>query len=74
MKNTEEDKLRWLTFNIFINSIYIDNFDYHKEVLIWAKGRDYFPELTEEEFLMVARKYEIWNSFENAFLNNKEEE
>jgi hypothetical protein len=71
VKNTNEDKLRWLTFNVFINSIYIDNFDYRKEVLIWASGKDYFPKLTEDEFLAMARDYEIWNSFEEAFLNKE---
>jgi hypothetical protein len=71
VKNTDEDKLRWLTFNVFINSIYIDNFDYRKEALIWASGKDYFPKLNEDEFLAMARNYEIWNSFEEAFLNKE---
>ena len=36
------------------------------EAILFARGKNYFPELEEKEFLELARKHEYWNKFEKS--------
>lgn len=68
---TEESKVMWVTTNTALNGLGAESigyeYDYWAEAMMWAKGKDYFPDLSEEEFLTVARKYDVWNEFEKAY-------
>lgn len=69
MKNlTEKDKVESVIVNTVFYGISLNSMgavcNLLNEALKWAKHEKLFPELTSEEFLAVARKYEVWNDFE----------
>lgn len=68
MLNTVKDKVDWVVGNTILNATKFINagedYDYWKEALEWAKSERYFPELSEVEFLKLARQYESWIEFE----------
>jgi len=70
---TEEEKVSWVTVNTCLNGLGAescgDEYNWKEEAMIWARGKDYFPELSWDEFLTMARKYDVWNDFEEGFLS-----
>ena len=62
--NSEGGKVYWLTINVVLNGLNAKNYDWLEETKIWTKGLDYFPKLSWEDFLLIARKYDFWSSFE----------
>ena len=65
---TEEQRVYWVAANTYLNGVSIPDYNWKSEAQSWAKGEDYFPELSWEEFLEIARKYEVWTAFEEAVL------
>jgi len=74
---TEEGKVSWVIDNTILNGFGHENYrltedpsmpkyNYWEEAMLWAKSKDYFPDLSEEEFLTLARKYDDWNKFEKG--------
>jgi len=72
MDYNEEEKISWVTMNTYLNGFGAEGcgeeYNWKGEVILWAKATDYFPELSWDEFLSIARKYDVWNRFEEAFL------
>ena len=64
--NSEEGKVYWVVMNTALNGLSIDDYNWLEEAKLWSKSKDYFPYLSWEEFLNLARKYEFWNSFEEV--------
>lgn len=68
MNKEERDKVLWIIGNTVLNSLEPlkegQDYNYWEEALKWAKSKDYFPDLTTEQFLAVARKYDEWDEFE----------
>ena len=64
--DTEEGKVYWVVMNTVLNGLNINPYNIEEEIKMWAKGADYFPDLSWEEFLDVARKYEFWRHFEES--------
>jgi len=73
---TEEERVYWVTVNTCLNGLGTegcgDEYNWEEEAIIWARGKDYFHELSWDEFLIMARKYDVWNNFEKGFLTKKE--
>lgn len=71
IQNEEEEKIYWLTMNVILNGLGASSCDqeysYLEEAKLWAKSPDYFPNLTWEEFLEIACKYDFWNLFEKIW-------
>ncbi|MDD5015199.1 MAG: hypothetical protein PHW73_08880 [Atribacterota bacterium] len=67
----EEKKVYWIVMNAGLNAMHIDNCDWLEETKMWAKAKDYFPNLSWEEFLVIARKYSVWNTYEKEVLEAK---
>ena len=63
-RESERSKVYWITMNVVLNGLSVDDYDWLEETKNWASGTEYFPELSWEEFLEVARKYEFWPDFE----------
>ena len=74
---TEQKKVSWVIANTVLNGFGHENYrltedptvpeyNYWEEAMLWAKSRDYFPDLSEDEFLIMARKYDDWNDFEKG--------
>ena len=63
----EENKIKSIVVNAVLNGLSSDN-SYHfwNEAMEWAKSKNYFPNLSEDDFLKIAKKYDIWNDFEIA--------
>lgn len=66
----EKEKIDWIVSNTILNSFGPINageeYNYWEEVMLWAKSKNYFPNLTQEQFLEIARKYDSWNEFEKT--------
>jgi len=41
-------------------------YNYWEEAMLWAKSRNYFPDLSEDELFVILRKYDNWNEFEKG--------
>lgn len=76
--NTEEEKVNWILLNTTLNGNGYETYratddpsmppyNWHEEAMMWAKGKDYFPNKTEEEILSILRKYDVWNKFEKEY-------
>lgn len=68
-KDTEEGKIYWITINIVLNGLNVENYDWLAETKNWAKGADYFPDISWEDFLLMARKYSFWLEFEKIIFD-----
>ncbi len=62
--DSEENKVYWVMGNAILNGLNYPDYNYLTETKEWAKGKDYFPDLSWEKFLLVARKYTFWENFE----------
>ncbi|STO12789.1 Uncharacterised protein [[Flavobacterium] thermophilum] len=70
MKDNNKEKIEAILMNTILNSFHFsqsEEYNNWEEALKWAKSKDYFPDLSEDEFLLLARKYDIWNEFEKIF-------
>ena len=81
IKQSEQEKVVWIVTNTVLNGYGHENYrltedpsmnkyNYWEEAMLWAKSKSYFPELSQEEFLIVARKYDVWNEFEDECFKN----
>lgn len=61
---TEKGKVEAIITNTSLNALHEEKYDHIEEAILWAKSKDYFPELTDEEILFTLRKYKMWNEFE----------
>jgi hypothetical protein len=52
--------------NTMLNGFSIEKYNWREELKNWSKAGSYFPTLTWEEFLTMARKYDFWNDFEKS--------
>jgi len=77
-QQTEEGKVAWIIANTVLNGYGYENYrltedpsmpeyNYWEESMLWAKSRDYFPDLSEDEYLTLARKYDNWNEYESGY-------
>ena len=67
-KGSEDEKITWIILNVGLNCDYYKTYNWLEETKMWARGGDYFPDLSWEEFLAIARKYSFWNTWEKQFL------
>ena len=76
IKQSEQEKVVWIVTNTVLNGYGLIEdpsmikYNYWEEAMLWAKSKSYFPELSQEEFLIIARKYDIWNEFEDGCFKN----
>ena len=69
-KNDTMNKISSVVFNVGMNCSVFSSYDWLEETKEWVKV--YFPDLSWEEFLTMAREYDFWNNFEKKYLNNKD--
>lgn len=74
---TEENRVNWILMNTALNGFPHDSlrltdhpeweeYNYYEEAMSWARSKDYFPNISDDEILTILRKYEAWNEFEKA--------
>lgn len=79
---SEENRVNWAILNAYLNGLGYEEYrqtedetmppyDYYAEAILWAKSKDYFPDLPEEDVLAILRKYDIWNLFEEEYLKKQ---
>lgn len=64
--NSDFYKVYWIVMNICSQGVYRNNYSFKKEAVSLAKER-YFPNKTEEEFLEIAEKEDVWKFFINKY-------
>ena len=70
-QESEEDKVRWVVLNAVLNFPQDgndDSYNPYEESLMWARSKDYFPDMEDEVLLTLLRKHDIWNDWEKSFL------
>jgi hypothetical protein len=61
---SEQGKVEGIVLNTVLNSFHDEKYNHWDEAMLWAKSKDYFPNLSDEELFIILRKYEVWNEFE----------
>ncbi len=80
-QQTEQEKVQWIIGNTVLNSFGHENYratedpelpeyNYWEEAMLWAKSKDYFPGLSDDELFSILRKYDDWNEFEKDCIKN----
>ena len=79
---SEESRVYWVCMNAWLNgnehetyrltqNQSLESYDYYEEAMSWARSKNYFPDMTDKEILSVLEKYEVWNTFVEAYGKDK---